>query len=80
MPQAMRRREALGRIWMPAPISPMAEADSRTVTEWPARAMAMAAASPPRPAPTMIVCGVRGVLGRGLRGVPLAGLATCSWL
>lgn len=59
---------------MPAPISPMAEADSRTVTEWPARAMAIAAARPPRPAPTMIVCGVRGVLG-GVFG----GGGTFSW-
>jgi hypothetical protein len=32
--------------------SAISEADSRTVTEWPARRMAIAAPKPPRPAPT----------------------------
>jgi hypothetical protein len=32
--------------------SAISDADSRTVTEWPARRMAIAAPRPPRPAPT----------------------------
>lgn len=36
-PKVWRTCEALGRIWMPAPISDMVEADSRTVVWWPAR-------------------------------------------
>lgn len=66
MPQAMSRREALGRIWMPAPISPIAEAASRTVTECPAREIAMAAARPPRPAPTIMTWDVSFLLSLGL--------------
>lgn len=56
MPQCWRMRDALGRIWIPAPTSAISGADSRTVMEWPAREREMAAPRPPRPAPTIITC------------------------
>ena len=51
-PHLIRKRETLGVIWMPAPISPNSAAASRTVTFALAQAIAMAAVRLPNPAPT----------------------------
>lgn len=54
MPQDCSTRDELGRIWIPAPTSAISDADSRTVTEWPARRIEIAQPRPPRPAPTIM--------------------------
>src|SRR5438270_4018235 len=53
-PSASSACQALGAIWMPAPISPNSGACSSTTLLNPLRASASAAASPPMPPPAMI--------------------------
>src|SRR4051812_36215592 len=53
-PSASSACQALGAIWMPAPISPNCGACSRTMLLKPLRASASAAARPPMPPPAMI--------------------------
>src|SRR5436190_9179085 len=53
-PSASSACQALGAIWMPAPISPNCEACSSTMLLNPLRASASAAARPPMPPPAMI--------------------------
>src|SRR5438477_904303 len=53
-PRASSACQALGAIWMPAPISPNSGACSSTTLLKPLRASASAAASPPMPPPAMI--------------------------
>src|SRR5437016_2386402 len=53
-PRASSACQALGAIWMPAPISPNSGACSSTTLLNPLRASASAAASPPMPPPAMI--------------------------
>ena len=43
--------------------SPRTAACSRTVTSWPERAIPMAAANPPRPAPTIPTCSFSSAMG-----------------
>src|SRR5688572_7851934 len=52
-PSASSACQALGAIWMPAPISPNCGACSRTMERKPLRASANAAARPPMPPPAM---------------------------
>src|SRR6185503_3550390 len=52
-PSASSACQALGAIWMPAPISPNCGACSRTTERKPLRASASAAARPPMPPPAM---------------------------
>src|SRR5678809_777683 len=52
-PSASSACQALGAIWMPAPISPNCEACSSTTLLKPLRASASAAARPPMPPPAM---------------------------
>src|SRR5438067_8732900 len=52
-PSASSACQALGAIWMPAPISPICGACSSTTLLKPLRASASAAARPPMPPPTM---------------------------
>src|SRR5690242_20391063 len=52
-PSASSACQALGAIWMPAPISPNCAACSRTIERKPLRASASAAARPPMPPPAM---------------------------
>src|SRR6185503_11781781 len=52
-PSASSACQALGAIWMPAPISPNCGACSRTIERKPLRASASAAARPPMPPPAM---------------------------
>src|SRR4051812_15379573 len=62
-PSASRQCQALGAIWMPAPISPNCGACSSTMLLKPLRASASAAARPPMPPPAMITGDLfRGVL------------------
>lgn len=49
----MSKRLKFGLTWMPAPISPMVVAASRMVTLCPALERQYAAASPPKPQPTI---------------------------
>src|SRR3989442_8792403 len=53
-PSAWSACQALGAIWMPAPISPNCGACSSTTLLKPLRASASAAARPPMPPPAMI--------------------------
>src|SRR3954466_952077 len=53
-PSASSACQALGAIWMPAPISPNCGACSTTTLLNPLRASASAAARPPMPPPAMI--------------------------
>src|SRR3954462_14172913 len=53
-PKASSACQALGAIWMPAPISPNCGACSSTMLLTPWRASASAAARPPMPPPAMI--------------------------
>src|SRR4051812_18213233 len=53
-PSASSACQALGAIWMPAPISPNCGAWSRTTERKPFLARASAAARPPMPPPAMI--------------------------
>src|SRR5688572_8344672 len=52
-PSASSACQALGAIWMPAPISPNCGACSSTIERKPLRASASAAARPPMPPPAM---------------------------
>src|SRR3954463_14552901 len=62
-PSASSACQALGAIWMPAPISPNCGACSRTMLLKPLRASASAAARPPMPPPAMTTGSLfRGVL------------------
>src|SRR3982750_202328 len=61
-PSASSACQALGAIWMPAPISPNCGACSSTTLLNPLRASASAAARPPMPPPAMITgCLFRGI-------------------
>src|SRR5258706_9829958 len=53
-PSASSACQALGAIWMPAPISPNCGACSRTIERKPFLARASAAARPPMPPPAMM--------------------------
>src|SRR5689334_1976426 len=62
-PRASSACQALGAIWMPAPISPNCGACSSTMLLKPLRASASAAARPPMPPPAMMTGDLfRGVL------------------
>src|SRR5215471_9966756 len=62
-PSASSACQALGAIWMPAPISPNCGACSRTTERNPLRARASAVARPPMPPPAMTTGSeFRGVL------------------